>query len=93
VLALDDVWHRKLLEACPNPVLLELIGQFTLRTRRYDLALMRERRHIDRAVQDHEDILAALRAGDLKRACSALRRNMESGRAPIIAWLKERQTK
>jgi DNA-binding GntR family transcriptional regulator len=91
ILKLDDAWHLELLDDCPNRVLLGLIEQFIRRTRRYELALMREKRNILRAVLDHDAILAALRAGDLAGACAALRHNMESGKAPIVAWLRERQ--
>jgi DNA-binding GntR family transcriptional regulator len=89
VIALDDVWHRELLSGCPNPVLIALIEQFMRRTRRYELALMREQRNVLRTINDHDDILDALRSGDLDGACEALRRNMESGKAPIVAWLRE----
>jgi DNA-binding GntR family transcriptional regulator len=93
VIALDDAWHRELLAGCPNPVLIGLIEQFMRRTCRYELALMRERRNVLRTIHDHEEIIVALRAGDLDAACVALRRNMESGRAPIVAWLSERHAK
>src|SRR5262245_17043568 len=39
-LALDDEWHLELLAGCPNQVLLGLVKQFILRTRRYEIALM-----------------------------------------------------
>jgi DNA-binding GntR family transcriptional regulator len=91
VVSLDDSWHLELLARCPNRVLLGLIEQFIHRTRRYELALMREQRNVLRTVQDHDDILAALRAQDLDGACVALRDNMESGKAAIVAWLRERQ--
>jgi len=90
--ALDDDWHRALLAGCPNRVLVELIENIILRTRRYELALMRETENVSRTTDDHARILAALRGGDLDAACAALRHNMESGREPIVAWLKARQT-
>jgi DNA-binding GntR family transcriptional regulator len=93
VISLDDAWHRELLADCPNPILIGLIEQFMRRTRRYELALMREHRNVQRTTRDHDKILARLRAGDLDGACAALRRNMESGRRPIIAWLRQRRTK
>jgi DNA-binding GntR family transcriptional regulator len=93
VLALDDAWHLELLADCPNRILVGLIEQFMRRTRRYELALMREQPQVARAVQAHDEIMAALRSGDLRGACAALRRNMESGKAPIIAWLRERQAR
>ncbi|WP_395646011.1 GntR family transcriptional regulator [Terricaulis sp.] len=89
--ALDEAWHLKLLADCPNRVLVELIENFMLRTRRYELALFRETRHVRQATGDHERILDALRRGDLDAACAALKRNMESGRAPILEWLQARE--
>jgi DNA-binding GntR family transcriptional regulator len=93
VVELDDEWHMELLAACPNRVLVELIRQLMRRTRRYELALFRETKNVHRATEDHDGVLAALRARDLGRACAALRRNMESGKAPIAAWLRQRQAK
>ena len=89
-LALDDAWHDELLASCPNRVLLEIIAGITMRTRRYELALMRETRSVVRATEDHGRIIAALNANDLDAACSALKQNMQSGRGTIVAWLRER---
>ncbi len=90
IIAADDAWHLELIADCPNPVLVGLIRQFIRRTRRYELALMKEGRNVRRTVGDHERVLDALRAGDLDAACRALRENMESGKAPIVAWLRKR---
>lgn len=92
-IALDDEWHLALLAHCPNRVLVELIENMMLRTRRYELALMRETKNVTQAGGDHERILAALRAGDLESACAALEKNMRSGRATIVAWLSARERK
>jgi DNA-binding GntR family transcriptional regulator len=89
-IALDDEWHFALLAACPNRVLIELIENIVLRTRRYETALLRETSNVLRATEDHDAILAALRDRDLGAACAALRRNMESARGPIVAWLGAR---
>jgi DNA-binding GntR family transcriptional regulator len=91
-IALDDAWHMTLLEGCPNRVLVELIEHVILRTRRYELALMREQEHLQHATADHARILSALRKGDLDAACAALEENMRSGREPIVAWLQSRTT-
>jgi DNA-binding GntR family transcriptional regulator len=90
---LDDAWHRELLAKCPNRVLLDLIEQFIRRTRRYEIALMRECRNVVASTENHEEIIAALRGGDLSGACGALRRNIQVGSGPIVSWLKQRQTK
>ncbi|MBS0298218.1 MAG: GntR family transcriptional regulator [Proteobacteria bacterium] len=89
-IALDDAWHLELLADCPNRLLLEMIGNVILRTRRYELALMRETVNVLNATGEHDAILAALGASDLDGACRALKRNMQSGREPILAWLSER---
>jgi DNA-binding GntR family transcriptional regulator len=91
VIRLDDAWHLELIDGCPNRILLALIEQFMRRTRRYELALMRERRNVEGSIRSHEAILAALRAGDLDAACALLRRNMEVGSGPIVSWLEERE--
>jgi DNA-binding GntR family transcriptional regulator len=92
VIDVDDSWHRELLAGCPNRILLDLIEQFMRRTRRYEIALMRERRNVLASTKNHEEIMAALQAADLAGACAALRRNMQVGIVPIVSWLKERET-
>lgn len=91
LIALDDLWHLELLRHCPNRVLVGMIEQVMLRTRRYELALMRERPTVQRAVDHHAAITAALRRGDLTAACAALKANMTHGREPIFAWLRQRE--
>ena len=92
-IALDDEWHLLLIEHCPNRVLIELIQNIIQRTRRYELALMRETSNVRRATEDHWRILAALSRRDLPAACAALKRNMQTGRAPTVSWLKARGSK
>ncbi len=87
---LDDAWHIELIAECPNKVLVELIRNIMVRTRRYELALMREKVNVGNATTDHEKIIVALKKNDLEAACAALKRNMQSGREPIVTWLKER---
>lgn len=90
IIALDDSFHLALLAGCPNDVLLGLIRQFMARTHRYELVLMKEIGSVERASDDHAQILAALADDDLPRACKALRRNMQSGTETILAWLEHR---
>lgn len=87
---LDDEWHAELLRACPNKILLDLIDKMIMRTRRYELALMQETSKVMTATEDHVRILEALSGGDLEAACAALKQNMQSGREPIVVWLKQR---
>jgi DNA-binding GntR family transcriptional regulator len=90
---LDDAWHMELISWCPNPILLDLIAQLMRRTRRYEIALMRERCEVLVAGANHRAVLAALRRCDMEGACEALRHNLTRGAMPIAAWLKERAIK
>jgi DNA-binding GntR family transcriptional regulator len=87
IIGLDDEWHLELVSACPNKVLVDLIKQFARRTRRYEIALMRERRNVLASLTEHKAIMSALRKRDLGGACAALRLNCEIGFAPIMQWL------
>ena len=91
VIALDDEWHLALIEDCPNKVLLDLIGQFIRRTRRYEIALMRDGRRAAVATGEHAAVLNALERRELDGACAALRRNLETGFEPIAEWLRAKE--
>jgi DNA-binding GntR family transcriptional regulator len=91
IIALDDEWHLLLIAGCPNKVLIDLIQKFMRRTRRYELALMRERQQVDVATGTHREIIAKLRDGDIEAAASILKRNLETGGDPIRRWLLERE--
>ena len=88
---LDNAWHMTLLRECPNRVLLELIQMTITRTRRYEHALFRETENVWTASDEHDRIVAALRDDDLDAACAGLKQNMQSGKAPILAWLTQRE--
>ncbi|HEX8642893.1 MAG TPA: GntR family transcriptional regulator [Allosphingosinicella sp.] len=90
-IALDDEWHLALIGHCPNEVLLDLVREFIRRTRRYEIALMRERANVAVATGNHLDIMAALRRRDLEGAVEGLRRNLTTGLGPIRAWLEARE--
>lgn len=90
---LDNRWHMLLLADCPNRVLVDLIESVMHRTRRYELALLRERPRIAVASTDHQLIIAALKGGDHNAACDLLRQNMQGGKEPVLNWLKGRAKK
>ncbi len=93
IIELDDEFHLELIAGCSNTVLTDLIKHFILRTRRYEIALMREKKNVSVARDNHRSILAALRRRDLEAACDALRVNLQAGRAPIVSWLSKRESK
>lgn len=88
--ALDNEWHTALVASCPNHILLGLIRQFMARTRRYEMALLREQGNVRVSASEHKRIIAALRAANLRAACAALRDNMRSGHEAILHWLQNR---
>lgn len=90
-IALDDAWHRELLAHCRNHALVAMIEAVMARTRRYELALMREAKAVAAAGDAHAEVIAALRAQDLEAACAALKANLEAGKAPVMVWLAARE--
>lgn len=88
---LDEAWHRELWADCPNPVLIELIEQFIRRTRRYELASMRQARIIRATTESKARVIEALRDRSLARACSRLRKSLINGGTPVFEWLAERE--
>ena len=88
---IDDEWHLLLVAGCDNPVLLGLIHQFMLRTRRYELAYLQEQQHTNTAVDEHLLIMDGLERDDLDAARAALQTNRTSCVDPILQWLDERE--
>ncbi|MFQ5528838.1 MAG: GntR family transcriptional regulator [Gemmatimonadota bacterium] len=88
--SLDEAWHLELVSNCENDVLLGLIRHFMHRFRRYGLAFARERTVIETANREHVEIVRALKGGDIESACEWLRKNLTSGKDPILDWLDER---
>ncbi|MEM7430296.1 MAG: GntR family transcriptional regulator [Pseudomonadota bacterium] len=84
---LDDEWHLLLVENCGNSVLLDLIRQFINRTRRYEVAYLKDAEHVGTAYDEHVVVMNALRAGDLDAACKGLTQNLTTGIDPILEWL------
>lgn len=83
----DDEWHLLLVENCGNPILLDLIRQFISRTRRYEIAYLRDSNHASTAYDEHRVIIDALRVGDLPAACDGLKTNLTTGMTPLLEWL------
>ncbi len=85
---LDDAWHLELLADCPNRVLMDMVRNMIRRTRRYELAYLRDQRNFNNTVSEHAAVIDALRNGSMRSARAALRRNLTSGNEPILEWLR-----
>ena len=86
-IARDDDWHLLLVKNCGNQVLLDLIRQFIFRTRRYEIAYLRNSNNAGTAYDEHLAIIHALQNDDLPGACEGLKQNLTSGVNPILDWL------
>ena len=93
IISLDDEFHLELITECPNIVLLDLIKQFIQRTRRYEIALMREQKNVSVSCSSHKSIISALSRRNIEAACTALRANLQTGYKPIASWLNSRKSK
>ncbi|PZW24078.1 DNA-binding GntR family transcriptional regulator [Thermosporothrix hazakensis] len=84
---LDTRWHRTLLQHCPNGRLLRLIDAQKQVAYRYEWAFMRETEVIPVSVQQHAEIIEALRQQDLERAVEVLELNWRSGMGMLLQRL------
>lgn len=89
--SLDEQWHFQLISNCQNQVLLDLIDLFMRRFRRYSLAFLRDQNVIKTVEIEHQEILRALRRGDMNSACEWLRKNLTSDTNPVLQWLGTRK--
>lgn len=89
---LDREWHRALLGACPNRTLLDFLGVLKRRAARYEVAFMRELRRAgsSESADQHDEIVGALREGDVETAVTVVERNWRSGPEVLIRWLEGR---
>ena len=91
IIELDDRWHLLLVEGCNNQILLNLIQEHMIRTRRYEFAYFSQSKNLTVATDEHTAILDALRAGKINMACKCLLQNMTSAEGPLIDWVRSKQ--
>ena len=88
VVELDDAWHRRLLDDCPNRLLLDLISTLRQVPGRYLHAYLREAGRLSLSSLHHSRILDALRRGDRGAAAGLLERRWRRGIEEMEAWIK-----
>ena len=89
LIRLDEKWHRRLVEHCPNEILLGYIINLHRLSRRYEYAYMASSSGVRPSLDQHDDILAALEKHDLGAACQKLNQNMLVGLPGILKWLDD----
>jgi DNA-binding GntR family transcriptional regulator len=87
-IALDEEWHRTLLEGCPNQRLREMISTLWQVPRRYMRAYLREAGRVSLSTQHHARILEALRRNDRETAAQRFRHHWQRGIEELGAWIE-----
>ena len=85
-LDLEDEWHRVLLEACPNPRLLELISSLRQIPRRYLAAYMQAAGRLSLSTLPHAKILKALSAEGPDSGATVFEQQWRRGLAELESW-------
>lgn len=84
---LDTKYHAAIVDAAGNQHLLGMITQLRTNLSRYELAYMREVRSRVDADRQHQEILAALAAGELDHAGELVESHWQDGMRRILEWL------
>jgi DNA-binding GntR family transcriptional regulator len=86
--ALDEEWHRTLLEACPNRRLRDTISTLWQVPRRYMRAYLRHAGRLSLSTQHHARIIEALRRKDREAAAQRFSHHWERGVEELGSWLE-----
>jgi DNA-binding GntR family transcriptional regulator len=84
----DDDFHRRLTAGCSNPQLLEVVDLVRKALLRYERLYMLSTERLERSVEEHEAIVAALEAGDHTLAAERVRENFTSGLPDLDAQVR-----
>jgi DNA-binding GntR family transcriptional regulator len=86
-IALDEEWHRTLLEGCPNQRLRDIISTLWQVPRRYMRAFLRAAGRVSLSTQHHARIVEALRRNDRAAAGQRFSYHWERGIEELGAWI------
>jgi DNA-binding GntR family transcriptional regulator len=86
--ALDEEWHRTLLEGCPNRRLRDTISTLWQVPRRYMRAYLRDAGRVSLSTQHHARIIEALRRKDREAAAQRFSHHWERGVEELGSWLE-----
>jgi DNA-binding GntR family transcriptional regulator len=86
--ALDEQWHRTLLEGCPNRRLHDIISTLWQVPRRYMRAYLRDAGRVSLSTQHHARIIEALRRKDRATAAERFSFHWKRGIEELGSWLE-----
>jgi DNA-binding GntR family transcriptional regulator len=87
-IALDEEWHRTLLEGCPNRRLLDIIATLWQVPRRYMRAYLGDAGRVTLSTQHHARIIEALRRNDRETAAHRFKHHWERGIEELGTWME-----
>ena len=87
-IALDEEWHRTLLQDCPNGRLRDIIATLWQVPRRYMRGYLREAGRVSLSTQHHARIIEALRRNDRATAAERFRHHWQRGIEELGAWIE-----
>jgi DNA-binding GntR family transcriptional regulator len=85
----DDEFHSRLVAGCEDAHLLEVIDLVRKALMGYERLYMLSPERLERSVDEHEAIVAALEAGDHALAADRVRANFTSGLPTLDAQLRD----
>ena len=88
VVALEEEWHRVLLQHCPNRRLRDMIDSLWQASRRYMRAYLRDAGRVSLSTQHHARIIEALRRNDRECAAERLSRHWDRGIEELGSWME-----
>ena len=87
VVALEEEWHRTLLQSCPNARLRGMIDDLWQVPRRYMRAYLRDAGRLSLSTQHHARIIEALRRHDRETAAERLAHHWSRGIEELGTWM------
>ena len=86
--ALEEEWHRTLLQGCPNQRLRQMIDSLWQTPRRYMRAYLGAAGRVSLSTQHHARIIEALRRNDRQSAADRLAHHWERGIEELGSWME-----
>jgi DNA-binding GntR family transcriptional regulator len=87
LVALEEEWHRTLLQACPNARLRHMVDSLWQVPRRYMRAYLRDAGRVSLSTQHHARIIEALRRNDRDTAADRLAHHWSRGIEELGTWM------
>jgi DNA-binding GntR family transcriptional regulator len=85
----DSRWHETLISGCPNRRLNQTITELRSTLRRYERFYMMDKVLVSESAKQHARVVAAISAGDIEAALSALAENWHFGMETLLLRIGE----